>query len=321
MIKKDIYIIRNDINNKVYIGQAKDSNERFISHCKKSSANGTSIIDKAIQKHGASHFWYEILEPQIENYNERERYWISKYNSITPNGYNIQPGGEEPPVHYGIDHPLSTFSSDKEIEDIKYELKYTRYSMSEIAARHNSTKRTIIRINYGLHYGKEGEKYPLRENPLDSFKLDNNSVKEIIHILKNTYRQYDDIGDQFDISGKTVKEINFGKMWHIDGEDYPIRKYKNSGRALYTKEQISNVHELLSTTDLSYTEISKLLGIERAAIYNINKGLLKRYVIDSYEYPIRKVNHKRKPVSTIPRKGSTSVIDTQMETEALQTVS
>lgn len=28
-MKKDIYIIKNDINNKVYIGQAKNAKERF----------------------------------------------------------------------------------------------------------------------------------------------------------------------------------------------------------------------------------------------------------------------------------------------------
>ena len=33
-LKKDIYIIKNRINSKVYIGQAINSAERFISHCK-----------------------------------------------------------------------------------------------------------------------------------------------------------------------------------------------------------------------------------------------------------------------------------------------
>ena len=32
-IKKEIYIIKNDLNNKVYIGQAIDSKDRFRSHC------------------------------------------------------------------------------------------------------------------------------------------------------------------------------------------------------------------------------------------------------------------------------------------------
>ena len=35
---KDIYIIKNDINEKVYIGQAIDVKQRFQSHCKPSAA-------------------------------------------------------------------------------------------------------------------------------------------------------------------------------------------------------------------------------------------------------------------------------------------
>ena len=66
-IKKDIYIIKNDINDKVYIGQSINSEERFKSHCK--GAYDNSIIDRAIAKYGKQHFWYEILENQVENYN------------------------------------------------------------------------------------------------------------------------------------------------------------------------------------------------------------------------------------------------------------
>lgn len=67
IIKKDIYVI---INNKLYVGQSLNAEERFMSHCKGDYNN--SLIDKAIQKYGKKHFWFEIIESQIENYNERE---------------------------------------------------------------------------------------------------------------------------------------------------------------------------------------------------------------------------------------------------------
>ena len=50
-MRKDIYIIRNDINKKVYIGQAKNAKTRFQGHCKPSSANN-EIIGRAINKYG-----------------------------------------------------------------------------------------------------------------------------------------------------------------------------------------------------------------------------------------------------------------------------
>lgn len=47
-MKKDIYIIKNSVNNKVYIGQSKNSAERWLSHVynaiyeKKSNKKNTS---------------------------------------------------------------------------------------------------------------------------------------------------------------------------------------------------------------------------------------------------------------------------------------
>lgn len=99
-MKKEIYIIKNDINNKVYIGQAINSHTRFSAH-KSNGKNhkGKSLIDDAIFKFGYEHFWYEILEI-TENYNEREKYWINYYNSLVPNGYNQTLGGNG--FDYGI---------------------------------------------------------------------------------------------------------------------------------------------------------------------------------------------------------------------------
>jgi group I intron endonuclease len=72
-MRKDIYIIKNKINNKVYIGQAIDSHKRFISHCSRAKRNiDNSPIHDAINKYGKENFYYEIIESQISNYNDRE---------------------------------------------------------------------------------------------------------------------------------------------------------------------------------------------------------------------------------------------------------
>lgn len=138
IIRKDIYIIKNDINTKVYIGQALDSKKRFQSHCKGNYDN--SLIDKAIQKYGKEHFWFEILESQIENYNEREKYWIKYYNSKKPFGYNILDGGNEPPVFYGNDHQ-SVKISDEDVLKLKKDLLETQISLSQLAKKYNISKK------------------------------------------------------------------------------------------------------------------------------------------------------------------------------------
>jgi len=45
----------------------------------------------------------EVLE-WSEDYNQREKELIIEYSTLSPNGYNIAPGGEEPPHRYGENH-------------------------------------------------------------------------------------------------------------------------------------------------------------------------------------------------------------------------
>lgn len=56
------------------------------------------LIKKAIQKFGKENFTKEIIEfikdtEKRDKVSIREQYWINKYNSIYPNGYNLDVGG------------------------------------------------------------------------------------------------------------------------------------------------------------------------------------------------------------------------------------
>lgn len=87
-----IYIIKNDINDHVYIGQTSRSVEiRWKEHVRHTN----QIINLAIQKYGIEHFWIEQIE-ECDNslLDERERFWILQYNSFS-NGYNATSGGQD----------------------------------------------------------------------------------------------------------------------------------------------------------------------------------------------------------------------------------
>lgn len=94
-----IYIITNQINYKGYIGQTKKTlEERIQEHiydCKTDERCKKRPLYKDINKYGINNFAWVILEPDISNelLNEREQYWIEKYKTIVPNGYNISIGG------------------------------------------------------------------------------------------------------------------------------------------------------------------------------------------------------------------------------------
>ena len=97
-----IYKIINNINNKVYIGQTskKRANDRWSQHKSDSKhlrEGDNSALHLAMNKYGIENFCFKILEEvDISLLDEREKYWISFYDSKVPNGYNISEGGNVP---------------------------------------------------------------------------------------------------------------------------------------------------------------------------------------------------------------------------------
>lgn len=79
-----IYKITNKNNGKSYIGQSVHCGKRLDEHC-----GGDQFIDKVIQLEGVDSFTFDILkETTREELSYWEDYYIMKYNSIFPNGYN-----------------------------------------------------------------------------------------------------------------------------------------------------------------------------------------------------------------------------------------
>ena len=92
-----VYLITNTINGKRYVGQtARTLDARWWQHCNKTSAR--HYLHRAIQKYGKENFSKEIIcePPTRELTNEIESYYIARYNSMAPHGYNLTTGGDCP---------------------------------------------------------------------------------------------------------------------------------------------------------------------------------------------------------------------------------
>lgn len=90
--RSGVYSITNKINGKVYVGQSLDIDRRWISHKTK---KGTSGIGAAIRKYGARNFEFCVLMLCCKEWmNHWEMYYISKFDSVAPNGYNLTHGGD-----------------------------------------------------------------------------------------------------------------------------------------------------------------------------------------------------------------------------------
>lgn len=92
-----VYIIKNQNNNKVYIGITKNSiEERFSEHRTKSKTDKTRRLYLAMSKHGLSAFECSLVEEcSDEIIFDREKHWIAFYKSNNYDfGYNMTAGGE-----------------------------------------------------------------------------------------------------------------------------------------------------------------------------------------------------------------------------------
>lgn len=93
-----IYIIRNTVNRKVYIGQTRTSVEQRWREHLRHAQYGDQVINKAMRKYGTDKFYIETLEIcSLELLDYREMYYIDLYDSTNKSkGYNVSIGGNTP---------------------------------------------------------------------------------------------------------------------------------------------------------------------------------------------------------------------------------
>lgn len=139
-----IYIISNDINDKVYIGQTRVGiEERWKKHIDNSKNNPSKqVITNAMNKYGIEHFKIEkIADVPEDDLDYFEMYYIKKYDSFQ-NGYNMTLGGNN----------NSKGLSENQIGSIITLAQTTKTSYVEIGRRVGVSDKTVKKIleRYGL---------------------------------------------------------------------------------------------------------------------------------------------------------------------------
>jgi group I intron endonuclease len=93
-----IYLIRNLVNGKGYVGKTeKTVSLRFSQHKTQSKIGSTYALHAAMRKYGISNFSViEIASSEPYQLNDLEKHFIAKYGTFAPlgNGYNLTLGGE-----------------------------------------------------------------------------------------------------------------------------------------------------------------------------------------------------------------------------------
>lgn len=126
-----IYKIENLLTHKIYIGQSVHIETRWSEHCRPSA---NSVISNAIHKYGKDNFSFEILKKCKESELDKwEEYYINFYNSIVPNGYNVEEKVE------GSKNIFSKYSKET-FQNIIYDIKFSTLSFNDIANKYSLIK-------------------------------------------------------------------------------------------------------------------------------------------------------------------------------------
>lgn len=167
-----IYIIKNTINSKVYIGQTKNSvKQRWQEHLRHAQY-GSQVINRAMKKYGVENFYIETLEIcNIELLDYREMYYIDLYDATNKSkGYNVSIGGNTPKFKrkaLSISDLVDLYVNKRfTLDEIASKYEVSRYIISSeltnagvsIRDRHDSSSKfNMIPKNAIMEYLKHGK--------------------------------------------------------------------------------------------------------------------------------------------------------------------
>jgi group I intron endonuclease len=122
-----LYRITNKINGKRYIGQTIQlMSIRWSQHIHSSIKNkNNTLISRTIKKYGKENFEVKVIARcnSIEEMNHREQYYIKLFNTLAPNGYNLDSGGKNKIMHQSTKDKLSKAHLGKKCKPFTQEHK------------------------------------------------------------------------------------------------------------------------------------------------------------------------------------------------------
>lgn len=185
-----IYIIRNTVNEKVYIGQTKVSVDiRWKEHLRHAQY-GEQVINRAMKKYGIDKFYIETLEICDQSViDEKEIYYIDLFNSTDKSkGYNVSIGGNTPKFKrklLNISELIDLYVNKQfTLEQIAKKFKVTRYIIS------TELKNAGVKIRKRYESSSRFNKIPVEvlKSALEKSNYNLHGAAKIAKITYNTFR-------------------------------------------------------------------------------------------------------------------------------------
>lgn len=232
-----IYKITNKINNKIYVGQTIDPRRRWYDHKyegQQEEHRYQSHLYNAMKKYEIDNFSFEIIEEcDRDKLDERERFWIFELNTLSPNGYNILPGGKK---LFGENNPFYGKTHTEETRKILSEKHKGMYDgeKNPMYGKHHTdeTKEKIKQKNI------EKGMYEYHSNRMMNNRTWENHIKVnpivmINHKKKNVLLFY-----TISSAGRFLKDMGISDAKNPDGIIRRCLKNSNGRKTAYDCEWI-----------------------------------------------------------------------------------
>ncbi|CUP74269.1 NUMOD3 domain-containing DNA-binding protein [Clostridium baratii] len=221
-----IYLIRNNINNKIYIGQTAVKGGFDRRYCHDLEKNTHNIhLKRSIEKYGIEAFYidkeFDIAYSQ-EELDKLESMYISIYNATDSRyGYNIRSGGSNSPLAESTKKKLSESKKGK----YKGE-KNPMYGVRLCGEKH---------WNYGNHWDEDYKEKQRKahknqkhtEEQLLKMRVGHEKEKVKVYCI-TTDKIFDSIADagrKYNLDTSTITKVCKGKRKHVKG--YKFEYYKD----------------------------------------------------------------------------------------------
>lgn len=324
-----IYKIINSVNDKIYIGQTRaDLGIRWSQHKYSMKYEKHKPLYRAMSKYGFEKFRIipletvnaSTLDKIVEILNEREMYYISLYNTLSPYGYNLTVGGNQTSIYatkavdaYNASGELM-YSFDSTTEAVK---------VLGIAGKQHHGISSCCRgksdsaLGYIWRYrGEPFDKYPIKTTqqqldrynnliPVDQYSLSGNflaSYSQITDALLSIGKLSGGTSITRCCKGQTNKA--YGYVWRYKNDPFDLYREHHYGQ---TPVDIYEKSGVLVGKFSSINNAIRALGLKpslhASAVYCCKGyyltcgGYVWRYTSEPFDkYPLKRKLREYKPI-------------------------
>lgn len=300
--KSGIYLIRNKINGKGYIGQTSNLAKRHREHFWHGRVDygNKQAIYQAMRKYGVHNFEFVVLEFCLENLlNEYEQKYIKLYNAYGNSGYNMTRGGSNFELNQetiwrrsdaiGIARNGFTYTQAMQLRGKYLSLDVPAY---EFARNEGRGRHIVYDILAGRsHVARKQEDVEIIEQARAkvSIYLNNQgrrgaraviTIADANQIRKNYLIDSScmkSVGKPYGLDHSSVRQVLTGKTYtdsNLETQEL-ISKCSNLRLQLYKKrlsqEERLKLVEMYSTGKYSQVKLAKLFNVSRGLVASLIK--------------------------------------------------